>query len=1057
MATIETIGRYKIEREIAKGGTAYVFLAQDPQLKRQVAIKLLDEEFTDDQLFRTRFQREAEVIASLEHPHIVPIYDIGEENDQLFIVMRYMTGGSLASKYRGNPVPSSDILRIFRRMASALEEAHNHGIVHRDIKPGNILFDRWGDSYLSDFGIVKLIDTVENLSDRSLVGTPAYLSPEQAQGITEVTPQSDIYSLGVLLFQMLTGRLPFWSTDPFELITLHISEPTPSLLEFNPECKPGYQAIINRAMAKNPEQRYTSPNAMVHAIESLFSPSDTLDLPIDEVYPHKSNRKGALPPTNLQRSDEVTIGRDAEINELNEFLVSNLQRVLTIIGPGGVGKTHLANHVALENLKHFSDGVYLISLSPSHSPDQIPQLIASAIGLPIYDPSDPLIQLINYLKERKILLVIDNFDTFTEYVTIIRKLIEDTDYLKIIITSRQNLQEKFGTILKLKGLSYPEEHISIAIEDYESIKLFIIRAKKVQSSFELTSVNKRYIADICKLLNGIPLAIELAASWTRLLSPREISREIRNSTDFLVSTEASHPDRHQSLKAIFEQSWRLLEQDERSALSKLSIFQNKFSREAATQVTEVPIQVLYRLVDKSLLQVIDGDFNIYGVIRRYAARKYQEQFNTTVLLRQNYIRYYVSLVEEQHQNLLGENQKVAIETFISEIDNISTAWLWSIKDQIFIKLTLFIDALYNFYEIIGWINDGKSLFRQGLKGLIEGESNSPEYTGVLNLVRAKLGAFCYRTGDYEEGIEYLNLSLKNLPPDTSSNERAFILTYLGAIFFQKGDFDQAENLLSESVRLYDNLDDSRGKAIALHHNALLKHTQGEKARAISLHKRSLSISESINNQFGISISLNHIGVISLELGEFLEADINLRESLRIRENLKDIWGIARSHVGLGQLALQRGKIVSAEKHLDQALEIFEQISDSRGIATALINMAKIMEQKREYLQAKSLLARAIHLSVSIQAIPIALEALVNYANILNHLNDYNASIQCLIFTFSHQATSSDIRRWAIKLYNQIKDQMTSNELSDIQSEILTMSIEELADRVTGDFPTKETI
>ena len=175
--SVTKIGRYEIERELGRGGMAVVLLARDPAMKRQVAVKVLPRQFTFDPQFRARFQREAEVIAALEHPAIVPIYDFGEYDDQPYIVMRYMPGGSLADRLKRGALPLAEAARIFTRLASALDEAHARGIIHRDLKPGNILFDQRGDPYISDFGIAKLAETSTTFTGSAIIGTPAYMSP----------------------------------------------------------------------------------------------------------------------------------------------------------------------------------------------------------------------------------------------------------------------------------------------------------------------------------------------------------------------------------------------------------------------------------------------------------------------------------------------------------------------------------------------------------------------------------------------------------------------------------------------------------------------------------------------------------------------------------------------------------------------------------------------------------------------------------------------------------------------------------------------------------------
>ena len=263
------IGRYEVIRELGKGGMAYVYLAHDPYIKRQVAVKVLPEQLTVDPQFRARFQREAEIIATLENSAIVPVYDFGEHENQPFIVMRYMSGGSLSDRMEKGPLPLSEVIPLFERIGSAVDYAHSLGIIHRDMKPGNILFDARGDASLSDFGIAKLAEGSSAFtSTGGMIGTPAYMSPEQAAGEKNLDGRTDIYSLGVVLFEVLSGELPFEADTPLGVAIAHIQEPVPSLLERQPEMPPEFETILRKALDKNPANRFQSASELAQALKT---------------------------------------------------------------------------------------------------------------------------------------------------------------------------------------------------------------------------------------------------------------------------------------------------------------------------------------------------------------------------------------------------------------------------------------------------------------------------------------------------------------------------------------------------------------------------------------------------------------------------------------------------------------------------------------------------------------------------------------------------------------------------------------------------------------------
>jgi serine/threonine-protein kinase len=265
----EKIGIYQIKSELGRGGMATVYLAYDPRFEREVAVKVLPREMLHDPQFRVRFEREAKTIAKLEHSGIVPVYDVGEEDGQPYFVMRYMTGGTLSDRLARGPMSLQDAAYILDRIASALDEAHAKGFIHRDLKPGNILFDRAGEPYISDFGIAKFSASQTNVTGSAIVGTPAYLSPEQAQGDANIDGRSDIYAVGVILFEMLSGRQPFEADTPMGVVVKQITDPVPHILDLNPNLPPEVEAIIEKAMAKNREERFSTTREMADALDAV--------------------------------------------------------------------------------------------------------------------------------------------------------------------------------------------------------------------------------------------------------------------------------------------------------------------------------------------------------------------------------------------------------------------------------------------------------------------------------------------------------------------------------------------------------------------------------------------------------------------------------------------------------------------------------------------------------------------------------------------------------------------------------------------------------------------
>ena len=262
--------KYEIRAVLGIGGMATVYRAYDPDFEREVALKILRREMLEEKDLRDRFERETKIIARLEHEAIVPVYDMGRDRDQLFYVMRLMTGGSLSDRMSVETLSAAQILQIVERIAPALDLAHQKNIVHRDLKPANILFDDYGNAFISDFGIAKSVDTPSTLTKDRILGTPTYMSPEQAQG-DEVDGRSDVYSLAVIVFQLLSGRAPFEATTPMKVVVMRITEPPPHIRKFKPEIPIAVEQVLLKAMAKDRNERYGSCVEFVQALEQALS------------------------------------------------------------------------------------------------------------------------------------------------------------------------------------------------------------------------------------------------------------------------------------------------------------------------------------------------------------------------------------------------------------------------------------------------------------------------------------------------------------------------------------------------------------------------------------------------------------------------------------------------------------------------------------------------------------------------------------------------------------------------------------------------------------------
>ena len=301
--TRETIARYEIKSELGRGGMAVVYLAYDPNFRRNVAIKLVSVNLQENLVFRERFEREAQLIARIEHPAIVPVYDFGEQDNQPYLVMRYMPGGTLTNKIKEGALAFDYASQIISQIAPALDAVHTQQVVHRDLKPGNILFDSFGNPAISDFGIAHFTAATTDLTGSAIIGTPSYMSPEQVRGDGDLDGRSDVYALGVILFEMLTGRGPFHAATPLSVALKHITDPVPSIRSFRPDLPREVELILYKAMAKDREMRYASASELASELRAIVGTfqENGISAPTPGRIPHGE-----------EKSTEVDVDEDSQ-------------------------------------------------------------------------------------------------------------------------------------------------------------------------------------------------------------------------------------------------------------------------------------------------------------------------------------------------------------------------------------------------------------------------------------------------------------------------------------------------------------------------------------------------------------------------------------------------------------------------------------------------------------------------------------------------------------------------------------------------------------------------
>lgn len=686
-------------------------------------------------------------------------------------------------------------------------------------------------------------------------------------------------------------------------------------------------------------------------------------------------------------------GRTEELKSIARLLGNPACRLLTLVGPGGIGKTRLAVEAAYQALASYSHGAHFVPCSGISSEAALTTAIADALNFSFYSGPDPKQQLISYLRQKQLLLVIDNAENLGASVGLLAELLSNAPNLVIIVTSieRLNLSEEWTS--EIHGLELPERADDLRAAEYGAVQFFEYSAHRVRADFALSDENVADVVRICHLVGGMPLGIELAASWLRVLSCREIVQEVERNLDFLATSLRDVPARHRSIRAVFEYSWQILSEEEQHVLRSLSVFCVGFCRDSAKEVASATLPMLMGLVDKSLLRRNpSGRFEMLNVIRQYAGEKLREADPDQIYERHS--AFFTAMLERCGPQLTSGNHQEALGELKQRLEDIRAAWRWMI-DHHSDRSQLFAYYLYQFYEMQSLFLEGEEVFHT-MADQLAAQRTSPLATQRADSVpllqhQIRRAGMAYRLGMHERAVELLEYALPLFRERQMASEVAFCLTYLGDIARITGAYDRAQSLLNEGRAICQQLGNRLLLARVSTNLGIVYGWLGEYLQARTLFQESLDISRLLGDLWGTTRAFINLGTIALYLGEHDESWRKLQESLALAKLLHDQYNIAISLNNLGSVAYELKEYVKARQFQYESLQICYEIGYRLGLAHTLIDLGKVDVALGDTETAWHSFRAALQFAVDLRAIPLALDILVELARLVQDHDPAHAS------------------------------------------------------------------
>jgi non-specific serine/threonine protein kinase len=786
-------GRFDVGDMIGEGAMGQVFAGFDRRDARPVAVKRLRPEAVRDPEGVRRFAREGALLRAAAHPNIVAVLAIVDEDDAPAIVMERVDGGTLqALLASAGALAMERVLALALDVADALSRAHRLGVVHRDVKPGNVLLAADGTPRLVDFGLAAVAGVDLRANAGAVAGTLPYLCPEGWDG-EEPTPAADVWALGVMIYEMLAGRRPFAAPHPGLLLAAVTLSDPPPLRSLRPDVPAALADAVAAMLRKDPADRMQSVRELALVAERLMrggGASPSAD---------RSEAKSASNDT-LPRPATALVGREREVADVAALLASPETRLVTLSGPGGTGKTRLAIAAARRAAGAFADGAVWVGLSGVASPADVLPAIARALEVEEELHRTPAELLAERLADARMLLVLDNVEQVVDAAPELARLLERAPGVTMLATSRFLLRIAAERAYPVPPLALPRSGETVdELLSSDAVTLFVQRARALDPAFRLDARSAAAVAEICARLDGLPLAIELAAARSRVLPPAALLAHLDRPLAVLTSGPADAAERQRTLRRTIEWSVRLLSNEERSLFAALASFAGGWWLDDALAVAapdgDLPALVdgLHTLLEKSLLsaRTADGEtrYGMLETLREYAAEMLSAEPDADAV-RERHARHFAARAAAWSARGDGPEQPAAMAWFASSHQNLRAALAWTAAHDV-TALPAFALSLARWWYLAGhWL--------EALDGYARALAASPsdhERAAILD-ARGRLQMFL---GDEPAALADHRLAWRIAEATADARLRALAAEGLGQVLLKVGDADAAATLETASA------------------------------------------------------------------------------------------------------------------------------------------------------------------------------------------------------------------------------------------------------------------